>query len=84
MEKLSSLKLVPGAKRVGDHGIYDLSDATQLLNKIETGNIPILQMNKQRPNFIVIVWVLIQQIFDSTPSMGEVYFPDLLMLNLAM
>ena len=41
-------------------------------------------MNKQRPKFIVIVWVLIQQIFDSTPSMGEVYFPDLLMLNLAM
>ena len=84
MEKLSSLKLVPGAKRVGDHGIYDFSDATQLLNKIETGNIPILQMNKQRPKFIVIVWMLIQQIFDSTPSMGEVYFPDLLMLSLAM
>lgn len=84
MERLSSLKLVPDAKKVGDCGIHDLSDAPQLLNKIETGNIPILQVNKQRPRFIVIVWTLIQQIFDSMPSVGEVYFPDLLLSSLSV
>ena len=64
--------------------VHDLSGATQLLDKVETGNIPILQVSKQRAKVIVIVWILVQQIFGSIPTMGGVYFPAPLMLSLAM
>lgn len=64
--------------------VHDLSGATQLLDKVETGNIPILQMSKQRSKVIVIVWILVQQIFGSIPTVSGVYFPAPLMLSLAM
>lgn len=41
-------------------------------------------MSKQRSKVTVIVWIIVQQIFCPTPTLGRMYFSVTLMLSLAM